>query len=291
MTIPTQRRFKTGTGQKRTLASGPSPSEAAAVIRSRLGHDARIAVVLGSGFGQFRLDANVTGDLEAAEVPGFRSGSVSGHSGRVFKAVIGAIPVIGYAGRTHFYEGFSMEEITFPVRVLAALGVETLLLTNAAGGIHPKLRPGDFMVIRDHINFMGANPLRGFCQAGSERFVDFTTVYDLELRKALRAASRAVDRGGREGVYLAVSGPSYETPAEILAFQRLGADAVGMSTVPEAIVARQCGLRVAGLSLISNRAAGLSGNELTHQEVIACGRSAAEPAAQIIREFVRRVGP
>lgn len=181
-----------------------------------------------------------------------------------------------------------MDEITFPIRVLAALGVETLLLTNAAGGIHSKLRPGDFMIIRDHINLMGVNPLREVSETGRERFVDLSCIYDPDLRATLRAAHRAVCGASREGVYLAVSGPSYETPAEIRAFRRLGADVVGMSTVPEAIVARQCGIRVAGMSLISNRAAGLSRDPLSHQEVLECGRAAVEPAARIIREFVRR---
>lgn len=287
MNKPMQRRSRSGADHRRRAALTPDPAEAAETIRARLGSGFPLAVVLGSGFGGFKDLVDVTGELPTTGLAGWVTGSVSGHAGRVFAAKIGALSILGLAGRAHFYEGFSMGEITFPVRVLAALGVETLLLTNAAGGIHPNLRPGGFMIIRDHINLMGANPLRGVAQAGRERFLDLTTVYDPDLRGALRAAHLTVAGAGREGVYLAVSGPSYETPSEVVALRRLGADAVGMSTVPEAIVARQCGLRVAGLSLISNRAAGLGERALAHQEVLERGHAAAGVAARIIHEFVR----
>jgi purine-nucleoside phosphorylase len=189
------------------------------------------------------------------------------------------------SGRAHYYEGYSMEEVTFPVRVLAAYGITHILLTNAAGGINKALRPGDLMLITDHINFMAENPLRGV--QGSSRFLDLTRTYDLPLRKLLKAAARSAGVKLKSGVYLGVTGPSYETPAEVRAFARLGADAVGMSTVPEAIVARHCGMAVAGFSCISNAAAGLSKSPVSHAEVLAVGQRASSKAAQLIREFVQ----
>jgi inosine/guanosine/xanthosine phosphorylase family protein len=173
------------------------------------------------------------------------------------------------------------------MRIIAALGVEIVVLTNAAGGIHRDLTAGSFMILRDHINLQGVNPLTGPELEGQSRFVDMTSVYDLELRRMLRRAAKTVRVTAREGVYLAVAGPSYETPAEVRAFHRLGADAVGMSTVAEAIVARQCGLRVAGLSLITNKAAGLSCGALSHDDVLARGRTASAAVGRWINEFIR----
>jgi purine-nucleoside phosphorylase len=191
------------------------------------------------------------------------------------------------SGRAHFYEGHPMEVVTFPIRVLAAFGVSALLLTNAAGGIHRRLRPGDFMCLSDHINLMGVNPLRGAPVPGLERFVDLSEVYAPELRRLLAVAARKARARLHSGVYLAVSGPSYETPAEIRAFARLGADAVGMSTVPEAIVARQCGLRVAGLSCITNLAAGRARGALSHSEVLETAARVRQTAAALIEHFVK----
>ena len=183
-----------------------------------------------------------------------------------------------------------MERVTFAVRVLAACGITDLLLTNAAGGINRKFHAGDFMVLTDHINFMGVNPLRGPCPAGLTRFVDLTRAYDTVLGELLHRAGRASGVKLRQGVYLAVSGPSYETPAEIRAFARLGADAVGMSTVPEAIVARQCGLRVAGLSCITNLAAGISPAPLSHEEVLETGERVKTQAATLLKNFAKLYG-
>jgi purine-nucleoside phosphorylase len=194
------------------------------------------------------------------------------------------------SGRAHFYEGHAMEQVTFAVRVLAACGVTDLLLTNAAGGINRKFRAGDFMLVTDHINFMGANPLRGPARPGVPRFVDLTGAYDARLAALMRQAGRRAGVKLRRGVYLAVSGPSYETPAEIRAFARLGADAVGMSTVPEVIVARQCGLRVAALSCITNLAAGVGRHPLTHEEVLAAGERVRTAAARLLKKFARLYG-
>ena len=183
-----------------------------------------------------------------------------------------------------------MERVTFAVRTLAAFGVTDLLLTNAAGGINPNFCAGDFMVLTDHINLMGTNPLRGPAIWGLNRFVDLTDAYDGGLRKLLLRAGTASKIKLRQGVYLAVSGPSYETPAEIRAFDRLGADAVGMSTVPEAIVARQCGLRVAAVSCITNLAAGISREKLSHADVLATAERVKKAGAALLKNFTELYG-
>jgi inosine/guanosine/xanthosine phosphorylase family protein len=226
-------------------------------------------------------------EISFGDLPGFPAPTVSGHAGRLLAGRWEDTPVLLLSGRGHYYEGLAMEEVVLPVRVLAALGIQHLLLTNAAGGINRRLRPGDLMLLSDHINFIPAHPLRGPAPEGRERFVDLTQTYDPHLSALLKRAARQVGVRLRSGVYLAVSGPSFETPAEIRAFARLGADAVGMSTVPEAIVARQCGLAVAGLSCVTNLAAGLGPHPLSHAEVLAAGRSAQERVAALLAAFVR----
>jgi purine-nucleoside phosphorylase len=193
--------------------------------------------------------------------------------------------VLVLSGRAHFYEGHPMERVTFAVRALAAFGIRDLLLTNAAGGINREFHAGDFMVLTDHINLMGANPLRGPAVAGVPRFVDLTQVYDPRLSALLFRAGKRCNLKLRRGVYLAVSGPSYETPAEIRAFARLGADAVGMSTVPEAMVARQCGLNVAAISCITNLAAGISTGNLSHAVVLETAGRVKTLAAKLLKYF------
>ncbi len=183
-----------------------------------------------------------------------------------------------------------MTQVTFAVRALAAYGVRHLLLTNAAGGVNSSFQPGDFMMLTDHINLMGTNPLRGESLPGLPRFVDLTCAYDLGLRRLLRRAGRACGLKLRTGTYLAVSGPSYETPAEIRAFARLGADAVGMSTVPEVIVGRQCGLKVAAISCITNLAAGRSPKALSHAEVLETAERVKNVAAQLLKNFAKLYG-
>lgn len=245
-------------------------------------------MILGSGFGPVQSASQEEVSFRFDELEGFPQPGVTGHAGRLVVGTLAGTPVVLLAGRAHFYEGYSLAEVTFPVRVLAALGIERLLITNAAGGLNPRFRPGDFMVVEDHLNFMGDNPLRGPAGLSGERFVDLTAVYDRGLRRDLLAAGRAAGLRVQRGVYLAVAGPSYETPAEIRAFRRLGADAVGMSSVPEAIVARQCGLRVAGLSCITNLAAGRSGQPLCHAEVLAAAGRAGPNAVKLIGGFVQR---
>jgi inosine/guanosine/xanthosine phosphorylase family protein len=247
-------------------------------------------VVLGSGFQAVLESLGIEAQVAYRHLPGFPQPLVGGHSGRVCIARLGGERFLCLAGRAHFYEGHSPAAVTFPIRVLARLGVRRLLLTNAAGAIAPGYRPGDFMILRDHINLVGVNPLRGPIQPGDSRFVDLTEAYDPGLRTALRAAARAAGVRAHTGVYLAVSGPTYETPAEIRAFARLGAHAVGMSTVFETIVARQCGLRVAGLSCITNLAARRGRSPLTHAEVLARGQLAGSAAVRLLAEFARHCG-
>ncbi len=246
-----------------------------------------LAVVLGSGFDGVRHAVQTVAELSFETLPGFPKTRVEGHSGKVVLGRVGKIPVLLLCGRGHYYEGHSLATVTFPIRVLAECGIRTVLLTNAAGSIHPKYRPGDFMCFTDHLNFMGANPLQGAAEPeGRTRFVDLSETYDRSLNKLLAKAARAARVRLHAGVYAAVAGPCYETPAEIRAFARLGADAVGMSTVPEAIVARQYGLRVAGLSCLTNRAAGLGSALISHAEVLAAGVRASGSAAALIGGFI-----
>jgi purine-nucleoside phosphorylase len=249
-----------------------------------------LAVVLGSGFHHALIEVQVEGRIDYARLPGFASPGVEGHAGTVILGHLAGVPVLVLNGRAHFYEGHSLDAVTFPVRALAAFGIRDLLLTNAAGGIQRAFRPGDFMVFSDHLNFMGVNPLRGEPWPGLARFVDMTSVYDAGLSGLLRGAARRSGIRLHRGVYVAVSGPSYETPAEIRALARLGADAVGMSTVPEAIVARQCGLRVAAVSCITNRAAGLGVKQLSHSEVLETSERVRVLAAQLLRNFIVSYG-
>jgi purine-nucleoside phosphorylase len=244
----------------------------------------KLALVLGSGF-QVPEELRVEKRISYRELPGFPPTGVSGHAGELLVGHLAGTPVLVLNGRVHFYEGHAMEQVTFAVRAIAAFGIRDLLLTNAAGGIRRGFRPGDFMMVTDHINFMGANPLRGRSIAGLQRFVDLTDAYDDGLQKLLRRAARACRIRLRSGVYLAMSGPSYETPAEIRAFSRLGADAVGMSTVPEVIVARQCGLKVAAISCITNLAAGRTGEKLSHAEVLETAGRVEGAAARLLRRF------
>jgi purine-nucleoside phosphorylase len=250
-----------------------------------------LAIVLGSGFEPVLAELEADARVAYGKLPGFAPTGVGGHAGQLLVGRLGGAPVMVLSGRAHFYEGYCMRRVTFFVGVLAAYGIRDLLLTNSAGGVNPRFRPGDFMVLTDHINLMGTNPLRPDSPERAaewpNRFVDLSCVYDPGLRRQLRRAGTECGLGLQTGVYLAVCGPSYETPAEIRAFARLGADAVGMSTVPEAIVARQCGLKVAGLSCISNLAAGRGRQPLTHAQVLAAVQRAKAPAAQLLKTFAR----
>jgi purine-nucleoside phosphorylase len=271
----------------------PDPIAAGQWIRRRTGFAPRIALVLGSGFGPVADALPDAQRIPYSTIPGFIAGSVPGHAGELVLGTWHGVPVAILAGRVHYYEGADPEACTLGIRVLAELGVTEVLLTNAAGGIRRSLRPGQFLALSDHINLTGVNPLRGPAIPGRNRFIDMSAAYDPLLRQRLKKAARSTGIRLTEGVYLAVSGPSFETPAEIRAFARLGADAVGMSTVFETIVARQCGLRVAGLSCITNVAAGLGrpDQEVSHQEVLDVARTVASKATALVGAWVRRSAP
>jgi purine-nucleoside phosphorylase len=262
------------------------PKTTAALLKKETPLRPILGMVLGSGF-QHALDQlEVAREMPYGRIPGFPTIGVTGHAGKLVIGKFEEIPVIVLKGRAHYYEGHEMERLAFPVRVLAEFGVRTILLTNAAGAINTSYGTGDFMALEDHINFMGANPLRGPASPGLPRFVDLTRVYDRDLIKVAKQAAKASGIRLRTGVYLAVSGPNYETPAEIRAFRRLGADAVGMSTVPEAIVARQCGLSVAAVSCITNKAGGDEKTGfLSHSDVVATGESKRHEMARFLKTF------
>jgi purine-nucleoside phosphorylase len=267
-----------------------SPQTAAARLEKISPLRPALAIVLGSGFHHALTELRADKKISCAKIPGFPKPTVSGHAGELYFGHLGKTPVLVLSGRAHFYEGHTMERVTFAVRALAAFGIKDLLLTNAAGGLNKNFRAGDFMVLTDHINFMGTNPLRGAAIPGLPRFVDLTETYDKKLRELLFRAGKISKQKLQQGVYLAVSGPSYETPAEIRAFAGLGADAVGMSTVPEAIVARQCGLNVAGISCITNLAAGVGGENLSHAEVLATAEKVKTLAAKLLENFAELYG-
>jgi purine-nucleoside phosphorylase len=265
----------------------PRPERAAMRLKATSPLRPTLAIVLGSGFNHTLSELRAEKKVPYAKIPGFPKPRVTGHAGELLFGTLGGTPVIVLSGRAHFYEGHTMDRVTFAVRALAAFGIRDLLLTNAAGGLNKKFRAGDFMMITDHINYMSANPLRGEAIPGLPRFVDLTRTYDAGLRRLLRAAANECKIKLQTGVYLAVSGPSYETPAEIRAFARLGADAVGMSTVPEAIVARQCGINVAAISCITNLAAGISKEPLSHTEVLETAERVKPQATSLLRNFAR----
>jgi len=267
-----------------------TPQTTAARLKKLSSLRPTLAIVLGSGFNHALAELRVDKKVSYAKIPGFPKPTVSGHAGELYFGHLGQTPVLVLSGRAHFYEGHEMARVTFATRSLAAFGITDLLLTNAAGGINKNFCVGDFMALTDHINFMGANPLRGPAIPGRPRFVDLTETYDPSLRELLLRAGKISKLKLQIGVYLAVSGPSYETPAEIRAFASLGADAVGMSTVPEAIVAQQCGLRVAGISCITNLAAGISGQKLSHAEVLETAERVKKSGAAMIKTFVALYG-
>ena len=242
---------------------------AADYIRARISMEPTVGLVLGSGLGDFANTLEDANRISYSDIPNFPVPSVPGHSGAlVFGRKCGQNVVV-LQGRIHYYEGLTQQEITLPIRVLAALGVKTVVLTNACGGVNLSFRPGDLMLISDHINFSGANPLIGpNLEAFGPRFPDMSDLYTAALRAAIREKAAAAGISLQEGVYAMYSGPNYETPAEIRMFRTLGADTVGMSTVPEALVAGHCGMQVVGVSCVTNMAAGVLPVKLSHAEVI-----------------------
>jgi purine-nucleoside phosphorylase len=264
--------------------------EAADVIRQAIGTPPRTAVVLGSGLGSLaeRLTDRVV--VPYAEIPHFPRPTIAGHAGNLVSGTVGGARLTILQGRSHYYEGHSLETVTFPTRVLQALGVRVLILTAATGGIRDDLGPGDFVCVSDHLNLIGFNPLRGpnDDRLGT-RFPDMTEVYSSRLRAFARDEASALGIPLTQGVYACLSGPSYETPAEIRMLRTLGADVVGMSTVPEAIVARHAGIETLAFALVTNAAAGVSGAPVSHDEVLEASRNATPRLWALIERVVQRL--
>jgi len=257
------------------------------IIRSRTTIEPRIAVVLGSGLGGFADDFEDAVGIPYEDIPGFVRSTAQGHAGRLVIGKVDGIPVLAMQGRVHYYEGYSLEEVTFAIRTFGLLGVKTLVLTNAAGGINVALTQGALMVISDHVNLMGVNPLVGpNDERFGPRFPDMSSVCAAELQELVVEEARAIGVEVRRGIYGALSGPSYETPAEIHLLRNLGADAVGMSTVPEAIVARHMSLEVLGISCITNMAAGISDEPINHEEVMATGDRVRATFTELLRKVI-----
>ena len=261
--------------------------EAADFIRSRVSSIPEVALVLGSGSGGFVSQIDNAVRIPYSEVPNMRVSTVKGHDGSFIFGSVKGKPVMVMSGRLHMYEGYEPKEITFPIRIMQMLGVKVLVLTNAAGGVNTLYTEGCFMMLRDHINFTGRNPLIGpNDETLGTRFPDMSCVYEPELRAKARAIAEKQNIPLYEGVYMQFYGPSFETPAEIVMARTMGADAVGMSTVPEAIVARHAGMRVFALSTITNKAAGVSKNPLSHAEVIEVGKRVEAQFTSFLADFI-----
>jgi len=268
----------------------PSAQDVARRVREAIEVDRPVAgLVLGSGLNGLAKRIEDQRFVPYSDLPGFAVPTVPGHLGRLISGTLAGRPVVALAGRFHVYEGYSAAMAAFPVRVLHALGAHTLFLSNAAGGIRRSFKPGDLMIVRDHVNLTWQNPLTGPVVPGDERFPDMSEPWDPELRRLLAESAAAVGVPVTEGVYFALSGPNYETPAEVTMLERLGADAVGMSTVHEVIVARAIGMRVAGMSCITNLAAGLNDGAISHEEVLEVTKAAGEKFEELVIKFIGRL--
>ena len=263
---------------------------AAAYIAERLRERPRVGLVLGSGLGGFAQELGDGVNIPYADIPEMPRPLVIGHAGNLCTGNVAGVPVACLQGRSHIYEGHTPARAVFGVRVLAELGCTVVLLTNAAGGIHASFEPGDLMLITDHLNLLGDNPLRGPNYGAGPRFPDLSQAYDAGLQQHAREAARAAKLTLREGVYAAMLGPSYETPAEIRMLRTLGADAVGMSTVPEVIALRQLGVRVGAMSCITNLAAGISAHPLDHSEVEATARRSRSAFSEMLSRWTALAG-
>jgi len=277
---------------KAIIGAGASAARAAAdSVRASLAlRDKPVAaIILGSGLGGLSADIVDARRIQFRDIPGFPAATVHGHAGQLISGTLAGRPVLALAGRFHLYEGHSARLAGFSVRVLHALGAQTLFVSNAAGGVNRTFAAGDLMSIADHINLMWRNPLEGPLEDGDERFPDMSGPYDATLRETLREVALAATIPLREGVYAGLLGPSYETPAEVRMLERIGADAVGMSTVPEVIVARAIGMRVVGVSCITNLASGLSLTPLSHDEVIDTTTRVAKRFQALVTDFVAAI--
>ena len=260
-------------------------------VRARTDFTPQIALILGSGLGDYGKEIRVESTLGYHEIEGFPVSTVEGHQGQFIFGYVGDVPVVCMQGRVHYYEGYSMEDVVLPIRLMGLMGAKVLLLTNAAGGINPDYKAGDFMMITDQIAQLVPSPLVGPNpdELGT-RFPDMTEIYDTDLREMIREAAREEKIGLHEGVYIQASGPNFESPAEIRFFRTIGADAVGMSTAVEAIAAEHMGLRVCGISFIANPAAGLAKSPLTHEEVQASADAAAKDFKRLVSAVCVKIG-
>ncbi len=273
-------------------------------IRSRIDGEVKIALVLGSGLGGFADDVENAVVIPYEEIPHFAVSTVDGHSGRLVIGDVAGVKIAIQQGRFHYYEGYDIQQVIFPMRVFGLLGIETAIITNAAGSVLTSFKPGRLMLIRDHINKMGVSPLRGENDDRfGPRFPDMTNVYDNRLQEiakeeALKIAEARFEQGVekrvkpilRRGVYCALAGPNYETPAEIRMYRQLGATAVGMSTVPEAIAARHHGIKVLGISCITNFAAGITNDVINHDEVMETGVRVGDTFKELLKGIIGRIG-
>lgn len=273
----------------KTEYSTKAAIKAAAAIRKRAAtQQPKVAIILGSGLGGLSKSIADAVRIPFGDIPGFPDATIAGHEGVVIVGSLGGREVVALSGRFHMYEGHPAALAAFPVRVFHALGALELFVSNAAGGISPKLAVGDLMMISDHLNLMGANPLVGEVQEGEIRFPDMTDAYNPGLRWLLRTTAEKLGITLREGIYAGLLGPSYETPSEVKMLRLLGADAVGMSTVPEVIMARALGMRVAGVSCITNAAAGVTGSALSHAEVLETTNRVSASFESLVTEFLAR---
>lgn len=264
--------------------------EAAEFIKKRTHIEPTIGLILGSGLGEMAESVDKSVVIPYREIPHFPVSTVEGHKGQLVIGELTGKPVLAMQGRFHYYEGYSMEEITFPVRVMKLLGIEYLLVTNAAGGINREFRPGDLMLIVDHINLMGDNPLRGTnLDKMGPRFPDMSEAYDRKLIEIAKLCASRKQVTVKSGVYCGMQGPTYETPAEIRMVHAIGGDAVGMSTVPEVIVANHCGIKVLGISCITNMAAGILDKPLNHEEVVEVGKMVKDKFISLIKEIIKEI--
>lgn len=265
--------------------------DAAKFIEERISSKPKVGLILGSGLGVLADEIQTPVKINYENIPGFPISTVEGHAGQLVIGELEGITVLAMQGRFHYYEGYGLNEVTFPVRVMHAIGIETVIVTNAAGGVNKSFTPGNLMLITDHINNAGANPLIGpnDDQIGV-RFPDMSTAYTPSYQEIVREAAKDLDIHLQEGVYVWNSGPSYETPAEVRMLEKLGGDAVGMSTVPEVIVARHAGMNVLGISCITNMAAGILNQPLSHEEVIETTEQAKEDFLNLVKNIVNRLG-
>jgi purine-nucleoside phosphorylase len=263
----------------------------ASYIKEKLTATPKIGLILGSGLGVLADEISNPKTIPYHEIPEFPVSTVEGHAGQLVIGELEGIQVVAMQGRFHFYEGYSLYKVTFPVRVMKEIGVETVIVTNAAGGVNTSFKPGDLMLITDHINNMSQNPLIGPNDPElGVRFPDMSAAYSPELRAQIKDVANRLGISLQEGVYVGNTGPSYETPAEVQMIRMLGGDAVGMSTVPEVIIARHAGLKVIGISCISNMAAGILDQPLTHDEVIETTDLAKASFLSLVKETVKEIG-